>query len=468
MRNPALRLSEPDPALLKKLALIEQGYLAVVALIALFVLGGRFVPALAHLLPGDWAPMEPLVAVSTLVIAAALELSRSGPSNSGSSKSGPSRLKKQLGFVLAAVVALLAVAILLKGLFGISIGLDRFTTSPANPARLAMPLLVAAGLLALADGVMMLRARKGLASHLADAFIFAYCIAVFLMVLQYVLQEQQPASAAGGISVLTLLSLALLAFVGFIRRAELGVFAAFVGAGSGSRIARVAAPLVLLVPFLPQAAFGHGSAWGRMRIEHLSELTSFAVAGLSVVVMLWMALKINSLERKVRELSLRDELTGLYNRRGFHLVAWQALRQARRSGLPFSVMFIAVENLPQINKTSGYQAGTELLIEMANILTSAFRDTDVIGRVDPDQFALAGHFGGPALNVMRLRLQEAVNYRNANPGRSVSLDFSAGCVDAADPRHESLEDLLARADQAREQDLDAPEAITPLSRRDAH
>lgn len=456
MRNPALRLSEPDPALLKKLALIEQGYLAVVALIALCALGARFVPALAHLLPGDWVPMPPQVAVSTLVIAVALELSRPGPS----------RLKKHLGFVLAAAVALLAVSVLLKGLFGISIGLDRYAASPANAAQPAMPVLVAGAFLSLADGIMMLRARKGLASHLADAFVFVYCILVLLLVSAYAFQGPQPASAAGGVSVLTLLSLALLAFVGFIRRAESGAFAAFLGAGSGSRIARVAAPLVLLVPFLPQAALGHVLGWNRLRIEHLSEIADFLAAGLSIAVMLYMAVRINRLERKVRELSLRDELTGLYNRRGFHLVAWQALRQARRSGLPFSVMFVAVENLPQINETNGYRAGTELLIEMANILTSAFRDTDVIGRVDPDQFALAGHFGGAALNIMRLRLQEAVNYRNSNPGRSVNLSFSAGCVDAGDPRRESLEELIARADEAREQEFEAPESIAPSRRRD--
>lgn len=453
MRNPALRLNQPDPALLNKLALIEQGYLAVVTLIALGALCARLIPSLSHLMPGDWVPINAQIAVGILMGGASLELSRTGQSV---------RLR-QMGILLAALLALLAGAILLKDLAGISTPIDRFAAMSAQAGNDGnMAALPAATFLALALAVVFIRAQKGVAFHLADLAVLTLCVLVFVLVSKYMLEGLSNIDTGARTSILSLLCLALLAFVAFMRRAEHGTFASFFGAGSGSRIARVAAPLVLLVPFLPQTALVHVVKSGVIRREYLSTIAGLFAAGFSLTLMLYMAWKINNLERRIRELSFRDELTGLLNRRGFHLVAWQALRQARRSGLPFSVMFIVLENLVEINESHGYQAGTDALIEMTEILKTAFRDTDVLGRIDPDQFALAGHFAGKATSVIRLRLQEAVNYRNSDPGKLFTIEFSIGCANANDTHHESLEDLLAQANSPRENGSQADEPIHQL------
>ncbi|HUH62079.1 MAG TPA: GGDEF domain-containing protein [Terracidiphilus sp.] len=443
MRNPALPLSEPDPALLRKLALIEQGYLAVAALLALGALGGWLSPVLGQFLPGSWM-LAPQAAVAVLLGAGSLELSRSRH---------PAWLR-QIGFLLALALAVLSVAVLVRDWFGVSTGLDLFAAeSPEIGAVGRMPALTAAAFAVLADAVMLIRARRGLASHMADLFSAVFCLLVLVMISMYMIEGfAGPAGKAGG-SLLTLLSVSLLAFVAFMRRAEVGAFVTFLGAGSGSRIARLVAPLVLLVPFLPQTALVHAVKSGLVRTEYVSISAAFITAGLSFAVMLYMAWKINRLERRVRELSLNDELTGLYGRRGFHAVGWQALRQARRSGLPFSVMFIDVEGLTQVVRKHGGEIASQLLVETAELLKASFRATDVIGRVDPTHFAVAGHFSENAIATMRLRLQEAVNYRNSNPGRACALHFSIGCVSAKDPRHETLEDMLARADESRDQEL---------------
>ncbi len=450
MRNPALPLSEPDPALLHKLALIEQGYLAVAALLALGALGGWLSPMLGRLIPADWAMLTPQIAVAVLLGAGSLELSRSRH---------PAWLK-QIGFLLALMLAILSVAVLVRDLFGVSTGIDLFAAAaPSAHTTGRMPALTAAAFAVLADGVMLIRARRGAACHLADLFIGAFCLLVLVMISLYMLEGFSGPAGSVPISLLTLLSVSLLAFVAFMRRAEVGAFVTFLGAGSGSRIARIVAPLVLLVPFLPQTALVHAVRAGLIRTEYVSISAAFITAGLSFAVMLYMAWKINRLERKVRELSLNDELTGLYGRRGFYAVGWQALRQARRSGLPFSVMFIDVENLPEITRKHGNQTVSELLVETAELLKASFRATDVIGRVDPADFAVAGHFSENAIATMRLRLQEAVNYRNSNPGRVCALHFSIGCVSARDPRRETLEEMLARADEARDQDLQDREPV---------
>jgi diguanylate cyclase (GGDEF)-like protein len=457
MRNPALPLSEPDPALLHKLALIEQGYLAVVSLISVAALCGWLVPDLGHWLPGSWSPVRPQIAVAALLSAGGLELSRSRH---------PAWMK-QTGFAFALLLAMLAVAVLSKDVFGVSVGLDRFAAaSPDLDWAGRMPPMAAIAFVALADGIMLIRAHKGLASHLADLFVAVFCLLTLIMISAYIMSGMAGPAASEGTSLLTLLGMSLLAFVAFMRRAETGAFAAFVGAGSGSRIARIVAPLVLLVPFLPQTALSHAVKSGHLHTEYLSLVAAYTTAAVSLAAMIYMAWKINRLERRLRDLSLQDEKTGLYGRRGFFAVGWQALRQARRSGLPFSVMFIDVENVGRIRETLSEQAAGELLQETAELLKASFRASDVIGRIDPAQFAVAGHFSQKTMGVMRLRLYEAVNYRNSNPGRSYSLAFSIGCVSARDPRTESLEDLIAQAEEARDQAALEKDALAPTSTKE--
>ncbi len=97
-------LREQDSALLGRLALIEKGYLAVVALIAGGALCVQLIPAASHLLPGGWAPGTPQVALALMLSAAALEFT--GPRNTAG--------VKRIGMVLAVVLALLAGAELLR------------------------------------------------------------------------------------------------------------------------------------------------------------------------------------------------------------------------------------------------------------------------------------------------------------------------------------------------------------------
>jgi diguanylate cyclase (GGDEF)-like protein len=437
MTNPALRSDEPDFAPLHQLSLIEKGYLAVVAIIALAALGGAALPSLGHAIPSALAAIKPQIALAALLSAAGLELTRTRQPKASAA----------IGVALAALVALLGCAVLCENAFHVSTGFDFFASgSFASPLSARMSSLTAASFAALGLDIVFIRARRGLASHAADLLVSIFCLLVMFMVTRYMTEGLGPLPASGQTSLLVLLSLALLAFVAFMRRAEAGFFATLLGAGSGSRIARIAAPIALLVPFLPQTAFVRAVKAGLIRSEYLDTFAAFFVAAVSVTLILYMAWKINRLEKRIRELSLNDELTGLYNRRGFHLVAWQALRHARRSGLPFSILFITVLNQQQDKQAGEEHPSPELLTEVANLLKASFRDTDVIGRIDPLLFAVAGHFHRQAVEVMRLRLREAVNYRNSDPGRTLRLAFDVGFAVAADPRNESLEDLLAQAD----------------------
>jgi diguanylate cyclase (GGDEF)-like protein len=453
MRKKAQTHRQHDPALQLKLALIERAYLAVVAAIALCAIAVRQMPQLAHTLPGDWTPVTPLIALALLLSAAGLELSR--PRHATAIKA--------VGAVLVGILAALSGVVLVAGL--LHIPLDRFASGGLNQPE-PMPLLSAAAFAALATALLLSPARKGLASHAADFFVSLFCFLALAMVRSYLFEGLSNASSTNRTSLLTLLAFALLAFVAFMRRAETGIFSTLLGAGSGSRIARIAAPIVLLVPFLPQTGLANAVRSGWLNAAYVSQIVSFLAACVVLILLLSMALKINRLEAKILDLALRDEVTGLHNRRGFQMVAWQILRQARRDGLAFSIMFIELENAAEIQSGFGPEVGEEALVEMAEVLVAAFRATDVVGRVDPAQFALAGHFDQKSSNIMRLRLQEAVNYRNANPGRTYTLAVAIQCVHAKDPRVESLEELMGEAESPRDLELPASEPVVRDRRQD--
>jgi len=88
--------------------------------------------------------------------------------------------------------------------------------------------------------------------------------------------------------------------------------------------------------------------------------------------LIWRALRYAMERQRVQlellNLSLIDELTGLNNRRGFLALGEHHVKLASRSGMPFMVAFVDLDNLKKINDTFGHQEGNRALVEAANVL----------------------------------------------------------------------------------------------------
>jgi diguanylate cyclase (GGDEF)-like protein len=244
----------------------------------------------------------------------------------------------------------------------------------------------------------------------------------------------------------TMITVVLLAVAAVGRRVEYGRWSIFVGRGIGSRIARGILPIVLVLPMARELM---RARMMRTHVfpEHYAGAT-LAATGTAVALALLLAIswQFRRLEWKIQSLSLRDELTGLYNLRGFHLLAEQGLRMARRSRVPFSVLFVDVDNLKKINDQYGHAAGSELLASAAEFLKTNFRETDVLGRLGGDEFAVAGQFGAELIERAEERLKAGTFTRDGGDGPQLSL--SMGHVTADLRMNESLENLLERADAA--------------------
>jgi two-component system cell cycle response regulator len=152
------------------------------------------------------------------------------------------------------------------------------------------------------------------------------------------------------------------------------------------------------------------------------------------------------LREKLRSLSFTDELTGLYNRRGFLTLAQQQLKVNRRTKRGMHLLYIDLDNFKGINDTLGHCEGDLALIAVTNILKETFRESDIIARVGGDEFAvLAIETGKACAKKLVTRLQENVAAYNLKENR-YQLSLSIGLA-RAEHGCFSIEELMALADR---------------------
>jgi diguanylate cyclase (GGDEF)-like protein len=102
------------------------------------------------------------------------------------------------------------------------------------------------------------------------------------------------------------------------------------------------------------------------------------------------ALSIASLKLReaLKDQSIRDPLTGLYNRRFMHDFLELELQRARRANRSFAVMFIDLDHFKRFNDSFGHEAGDFVLQSFTKVLTSHFRGSDILCRYGGEEFAL--------------------------------------------------------------------------------
>jgi diguanylate cyclase (GGDEF)-like protein len=150
---------------------------------------------------------------------------------------------------------------------------------------------------------------------------------------------------------------------------------------------------------------------------------------------------------ELQSLSLVDELTGIYNRRGFYWIARQQLKTARRMELGMYCLFIDVDGLKKINDILGHQLGDEALADTARILKETFRESDVIGRLGGDEFAvLVMEAKENSDRAIISRLGERIAQTNAQSKKPYLISLSVGIYHCEPKSNESIDDLVKRSD----------------------
>ena len=161
------------------------------------------------------------------------------------------------------------------------------------------------------------------------------------------------------------------------------------------------------------------------------------------------AIERNRLHAALLDLALVDDLTGLYNRRGFLTLATRDLRVARRGDETLLVAFADLDDLKRVNDSAGHAAGDRALRDTAALLRRTFRDSDLVARIGGDEYAvLVRHAGHESADVLAERMKRQVREFNRRAGRPYQLAISFGFATHKASTLDSVAGLLDRADRA--------------------
>jgi diguanylate cyclase (GGDEF)-like protein len=154
------------------------------------------------------------------------------------------------------------------------------------------------------------------------------------------------------------------------------------------------------------------------------------------------------LEEDIKNLSITDPLTGLYNRRGFISLALQQIRISERTKRGMLLSYIDLDGMKAINDTLGHKKGDEALIEAAKILREVFREADIIARMGGDEFAvLILEAGAVSASLVAERLNARIDLHNTAETRDYRISMSMGIVHYNPETPLSMDEWLSKADE---------------------
>jgi diguanylate cyclase (GGDEF)-like protein len=185
----------------------------------------------------------------------------------------------------------------------------------------------------------------------------------------------------------------------------------------------------------------------QMRFEQLSESEERMVKTLAEHLALAVAnLK---LRETLRTQSIRDPLTGLFNRRYMEESLERELRRTIRKKLPLALLMVDVDHFKHFNDTSGHEAGDEILRELARLFQSRLRAEDIACRYGGEEFVLI--LPEASLEVARERAEQfrqivresQIQYRG-KPLERVTISIGLSCY----PQHGTTAEALLRSADA--------------------
>jgi diguanylate cyclase (GGDEF)-like protein/PAS domain S-box-containing protein len=154
------------------------------------------------------------------------------------------------------------------------------------------------------------------------------------------------------------------------------------------------------------------------------------------------------MEKELEAMALTDQLTDLYNRRGFFTLATREVKRAERSKKGLLLFFADLDGLKDINDRLGHEEGDHALIAIAKILTRTFRVSDIISRIGGDEFAILAIDADEALmEKLLLRLYRLINNYNARKAVSFKLAVSIGYTVYDPLKPTTLDDMISNADK---------------------
>lgn len=188
-------------------------------------------------------------------------------------------------------------------------------------------------------------------------------------------------------------------------------------------------------------------------LQALADSTALALEKIRIGEEMEQQINAQSLEmehviEEARMLSLVDELTGLYNRRGLFTLGEQTRNLAIRNNTDQFLLYIDADGLKKVNDTHGHSAGDKLLRDLAQVIKNTYRKSDIAARLGGDEFCVLGTVAGNIETIIP-RLDTRIDEYNSGSGDPrFKLSVSCGaCLWPADSSA-TLEEILGQADKS--------------------
>lgn len=157
-------------------------------------------------------------------------------------------------------------------------------------------------------------------------------------------------------------------------------------------------------------------------------------------------MELHSKNLALEDMSRIDELTGVFNRRGFYSAASDMVRE-NGSGRSYTVCYADMDNLKMVNDRFGHMEGDFSIKSLAQCLREIFGEEAVIGRMGGDEFAvLIPSAPGDSPEAILNRKEESIKQLNANAGKPYLINMSVGLAECPISNSYDLKEGLDKAD----------------------
>jgi diguanylate cyclase (GGDEF)-like protein len=404
--------------------------------------------------------MNPVTALAFILLSLSLWFS---------SSENPGRKARGTAQLCAGIVALVGLLKLTEVLFGRAVGIDQvfFTSKLMNdltgqPNRMAPN--TAFNLLLFGCALLFLNIKIRGGFYLAQFCIITSMLASLLPIIGYAYGTKMLYGVGHFIPMAlhTALTFLALGIGSLFARPGRGLTVTILDKGVSGVMVRRLLPAVVALPIV--------MGWLRLEGQRLNlyenelGVALMAVAHIMILATLvwwnsFLLFRIDArrkqAETQLQELTLTDDLTGLRNRRGFFFLTEHEFKLARnnRTGIQLWLIYADLDGLKKINDSLGHDAGSQAIVQTAEILKGTFRESDIIARLGGDEFVvLAVGNAADSGTVMQARLQDNLRGYNIRERLPYRLSLSIGIVRVDTERAASIEEVLKQADQAMYED----------------
>ena len=292
-----------DPKILHRLFYVDHLCLVGVAIIALINIFPIIFAQTQHLFPGNWPHMRTWFAVMTLCAAMSLILCEETQATQC----------RWAGRGFGILAAIIASASFLAGLSLLPVAMTRVLSDSYGSGPGGSLAFSAAAFLLVAVAILFTSSQKHNLGRIADGIAIVLSPLVLALVVNFFfgMARIQGSSAIGMMTVPSIWCLVLLTVVVLLRRAEQGFLTILWGFGTGSRIARIGAPILLLLPLVREILRAHLLKGGLIPPQYAGTVLTTVGTVLGFILLLFFARVINRMQRDIQGANLRDELTGL-------------------------------------------------------------------------------------------------------------------------------------------------------------